>query len=109
MRNRQRNLDGTKGVVQIFDSKSTKSLKITDLAPRSMNKKRDKNTKDHKDKKHCKSRKTDDQKWERPDGYYKEYEARRRGKGRVTKLRIKALTALLREIYLPVTPQVKCG
>ena len=74
-----------------------------------MSKKRDKNTKDDKDKKHCKSRKTDDQKWEQPDGYYKEYEARRRGKGRVTKLRIKALTALLREIYLPVTPQVKCG
>ena len=69
-----------------------------------MSKKRDKNTKDDKDKNHCKSRKTDDQKWERPDGYYKEYETRRRGEGRVTKLRIKALTALLREIYLPVTP-----
>ena len=69
-----------------------------------MSKKRDKNTKDSKDKKHCKSRKTDDQKWERLDGYYKEYEARRRGEGRVTKLRIKALTALLHEIYSPVTP-----
>ena len=30
------------GVVQIFDSKSTKSLKITDLAPSLMSKKRDK-------------------------------------------------------------------
>ena len=69
-----------------------------------MSKKRDKNTKDDKDKKHCKSRKTDDQKWERPDGYYKEYETRRRGKGRVTKLRIKAITSILREIHLPVTP-----
>ena len=55
-----------------------------------MSKKRDKNTKDDKDKKHCKSRKTDDQKWERPDGCHKEYEARRRrGEGRVTKLRIR--------------------
>ena len=98
------------GVVQIFDSKPTKSLKITDLAPSLMSKKRDKNTKDSKDKKdnkhkkRCKSRKTDDQKWERPDGYHKEYEARGRGEGRVTKLRINALTALLHEIYSPVTP-----
>ena len=69
-----------------------------------MSKKRDKNTKDSKDKKHCKSRKTDDQKWERLDGYYKEYEARRRGEGRVTKLRIKTLVALLFEIYSPVAP-----
>ena len=52
-----------------------------------MSKKRDKNTKDSKDKKdnkhkkHCKSKKADDQKWERPDGYYKEYETRRRGEG----------------------------
>ena len=110
MRSRQRNLDGTKGVVQIFDSKSTKSLKITDLAPSLMSKKRDKNTKDNKDKKdnkhkkRYKNKKTDDQKWERLDGYYKECEARRRGEGRVTKLRIKALTALLHEIYSPVTP-----
>ena len=43
-----------------------------------MSKKRDKITKDSKDKKRYKNRKTDDQKWERPDGY-KEYEARRRG------------------------------
>ena len=75
-----------------------------------MSKKRDKNTKDSKDKKdgkhkkRCKSKKTDDQKWERPDGYYKEYEARRRGEGHVTRLRIKALVALLSEIYLPTTP-----
>ena len=45
-----------------------------------MSKKRDKVTKDSRDKKRCKNRKTDDQKWERPDGYYKEYEARRRAK-----------------------------
>ena len=75
-----------------------------------MSKKRDKNTKDNrgkkdnKHKKRCKSKKTDDQKWERLDGYYKEYEARRRGEGRVIKLRIKALVALLFEIYSPVTP-----
>ena len=74
-----------------------------------MSKKRDKNTKDSKDKKdnkhkkHCKSKKADDQKWERPDGYYKEYETRRRGEGHTTRLRIKALTALLLEIYSPVT------
>ena len=66
-----------------------------------MSKKRDKNTKDNKDKKdsndtkHCKNKNTNGKKWEPPSGYYKEYEARRRGEGRVTKLRIKALTALL--------------
>ena len=68
-----------------------------------MSKKRDKITKDRKDKKHCKSRKTDDQKWEWPDGYYKDYEVRRRGEGHTTQLRIKVLTALLHEIYSPVT------
>ena len=74
-----------------------------------MSKKRDKNTQDSKDKKdnkhkkRCKSEKADDQKWERPDGYYKEYETRRRGEGHATKLRIKALTALLLEIHSPVT------
>ena len=77
-----------------------------------MSKKRDKSTKDDKDKKdrkhkkdkkRCKSKKADDQKWERPDGYYKEYETRRRGEGHTTKLRIKALLALLLEIYSPVT------
>ena len=80
------------GVVQIFDSKSTKSLKITDLALDLMSKKRDKNTKDSKDKKdnkhkkRCTSKKADDQKWERPDGYYKEYETRRRGEGHTTQI-----------------------
>ena len=75
-----------------------------------MSKKRDKNTKDSKGKKEgkhkkrCKSKKADDQKWERLDGYYKEYETRRRGEGHTTKLRIKALVALLFEIYLPITP-----
>ena len=66
-----------------------------------MSKKRDKITKDSKDKKRCKSRKTDDQKWERPDGY-KEYEARRRDEDHTTRLRIKTL-ATLHEIYSPVT------
>ena len=54
-----------------------------------MSKKRDKNTKDSKDKKdkkRCKSKKTDDQKWKQPDGYYKEYETRRRGEGHTTRL-----------------------
>ena len=101
------------GVVQIFDSKSTKSLKITDLAPSLMSKKRDKSTKDDKDKKdskhkkdkkRCKSKNANGKKWEPPSGYYKKYEARRRGKGSVTKLRIKVLVALLFEIYSPVTP-----
>ena len=75
-----------------------------------MSKKRDKNTKDNRDKKdsndtkHCKSKNTNGKKWGPPSGYYKEYEARRRGEGRVTKLRIKILTALLFEIYSPVTP-----
>ena len=75
-----------------------------------MSKKRDKNTKDSKDRKdnkhrkRCKSKKTDDQKWERPDGYYKEYGTRRRDKGHTTRLRIKALTTLLHEIYSPVAP-----
>ena len=75
-----------------------------------MSKKRDKNTKDSKDKKdssdtkHCKSKNANGKKWEHPSGYYKKYEARRRGEGHVTKLRIKALVALLFEIYSPVTP-----
>ena len=75
-----------------------------------MSKKRDKSTKDSKDKKdsndtkHCKSKNTNGKKCGPPSGYYKEYEARRRGEGRVTKLRIKALVALLFEIYSPVTP-----
>ena len=75
-----------------------------------MSKKRDKSTKDGKDKKdsndtkHCKSENANGKKWERPSRYYKKYEAGRRGKGRVTELRIKALVALLFEIYSPVTP-----
>ena len=50
-----------------------------------MSKKRDKSTKDSKDKKdsndtkHCKSKNTNGKKWGPPSGYYKEYEARRRG------------------------------
>ncbi len=64
-----------------------------------MNKKRDTNTKHGKSKKRCKSKSTDAKKWERPAGYYKEYETRRRGEGHTTRLRIKALTALLLEIY----------
>ena len=71
-----------------------------------MNKKRDTNTKHDKSKKRCKSKSANDKKWERPAGYYKEYEARRRGDGHVTRLRIKALTALLSEICSPVTPSV---
>ena len=46
-------------VVQILDSKSTKILKITDLAPGLMSKKRDKNIKDGKDKERCKDRNAD--------------------------------------------------
>ena len=64
-----------------------------------MSKKRDRITKHGKSKKRYKSKSTDDKKWERPAGYYKEYEARRRGEGRVTRLRIKALAPLLSEIY----------
>ena len=41
-----------------------------------MNKKRDTNN-DSKRKKRCKSKNIDDKKWERPAGYYKEYETRR--------------------------------
>ena len=88
-----------------------KSLKITDLAPSLMSKKRDKSTKDSKDKKdsndtkHCKSKNANGKKWGPPSGYYKKYGARRRGKGHVTELRIKALVALLFEIYSPVTPK----
>ena len=75
-----------------------------------MSKKRDKSTKDSKDKKdsndtkHCKSKNANGKKWEPHSGYYKKYEARRRGEGHVTKLRIKTLIALLFEIYSPVTP-----
>ena len=68
-----------------------------------MSKKRDKNTKDGRDKKHCKSKNGDGKKWKRPDVYYKKYETRRRGEDHTTRLRIKALTALLFEIYSPVT------
>ena len=68
-----------------------------------MNKKRDTNN-DSKRKKHCKSKSNNDKKWERPAGYYKEYETRRRGEGHVTRLRIKALTSLLSEIYPSATP-----
>ena len=68
-----------------------------------MNKKRDTSTKHSKSKKRCKSKIINDKKWERPAGYYKEYETRRRGEGRVTRLRIKALTALLSEIYPSAT------
>ena len=56
-------------VVQILDSKSTKILKITDLAPGLMSKKRDKNIKDGKDKEHCKDRNADCKKWECHSGY----------------------------------------
>ncbi len=69
-----------------------------------MNKKRDTNTKYGKGKKRCKSKSVEDKKWERPAGYYKEYETRRRGEGRVTRLRIKALAALLSEICSPAVP-----
>ena len=69
-----------------------------------MNKKRDGITKHSKSKKRCKSKSANDKKWERPAGYYKEYETRRRGEGHVTRLRIKALTALLSEIYPSATP-----
>ena len=68
-----------------------------------MNKKRDTNN-DSKRKKRCKSKSTNDKKWERPAGYYKEYETRRRGEGHVTRLRIKALTSMLSEIYPSATP-----
>ena len=44
-----------------------------------MNKKRDRITKHDKSKKRCKSKSTNDKKWECPAGYYKEYEARRGG------------------------------
>ncbi len=64
-----------------------------------MNKKRDGTTKHDKSKKRCKSKSFDDKKWERPAGYYKEYETRRMGEGHTTRLRIKALAALLSEIY----------
>ena len=67
-----------------------------------MNKKRDTNN-DSKRKKRCKSKNIDDKKWERPAGYYKEYETRRGGEGHVTRLRIKALAALLSEIYPSAT------
>ena len=84
-----------------------------------MSKKRDKNTKDGKDKKdnthkknnkhgkHCKSKKADGQKWKRPAGYSKEYEARRNDEGHITKLKIKALVTLLYGIYSPVTASEK--
>ena len=67
-----------------------------------MNKKRDTNN-DSERKKRCKSKNIDDKKWERPAGYYKEYETRRRGEGHVTRLRIKALAACcLRSTHLPL-------
>ena len=69
-----------------------------------MNKKRDANTKHDKSKKRCKSKSTNDKKWECPAGYYKEYEARRGGEGHTTRLRIKALAALLSEIYPSAAP-----
>ena len=53
-------------IIKIFDSKPAKSSKITDLAPGLMSKKRDKNTKDGKDKKRCKSKNADGNKWELP-------------------------------------------
>ena len=71
-----------------------------------MNKKRDTNTKHGKSKKRCKSKSSNDKKWERPARYYKEYETRKRGEGHVTRLRIKALAALLSEICSPATPSV---
>ena len=45
----------------------------------------------------------DDRKWERPDGYYKEYKTRRRGESHTTKLRIKVLVDLLSEICSPIS------
>ena len=71
-----------------------------------MNKKRDTNTKHSKSKKRCKSKSANDKKWEHPAGYYNEYETRRRGAGHVTRLRIKALAALLSEICSPATSSV---
>ena len=68
-----------------------------------MNKKCDTNN-DSKHKKRCKSKNIDDKKWERPARYYKEYETRGRREGHVTRLRIKALAALLSEIYPSATP-----
>ena len=73
-----------------------------------MHKKRDTSTKHSKSKKRCKSKSANDKKWERPAGYYKEYETRRRGEDQVTRLRIKALTALLFEIYPSATPDKVC-
>ncbi len=60
-----------------------KILKITDRTPRD-EQKWDTDTEYDKHKKRCKSKSTNDKKWERPAGYYKEYETRRKGEGRVT-------------------------
>ena len=75
-------------VVQTLSSESMKILKITDRTPRD-EQKWDTDTEYDKHKKRCKSKSTNDKKWERPAGYYKEYETRRKGEGRVTWLRIK--------------------
>ena len=71
-----------------------------------MSKKHDtsnKGTKDGKLKRHCTSKKTTGKTWERPVGYYGEYERKRRGEGKTTRLQIKALAAILLEIYPPTT------
>ncbi len=96
---------GFADVVQTLSSESTKILKITDRTPRD-EQKRDTDTEYDKHKKRCKSKSTNDKKWERPAGYYREYETRRRGEGRVTRLRIKSITALLFEICPLATPSV---
>ena len=68
-----------------------------------MNKKRDTSTKHNKNKKRCKRKIINDKKWERPAGYYKEYETRRMGEGHTTRLRIKALAACcLKSTHLPL-------
>ena len=51
------------GVIQIFDSKSIKSLKITNFASISMNKKYDKNTKDSKARNAAKARRLMTRNW----------------------------------------------
>ena len=50
-----------------------KILEIADRVPLN-EQKRDGITKYDKSKKRCKSKSADDKKWERPAGYYKEYE-----------------------------------
>ena len=68
-----------------------------------MNKKRDTNN-DSKRKKCYKSKNIDDKKWERPPDTTRDTRQGGVGEGRVTRLRIKALAALLSEIYPSATP-----